>query len=107
MYHAPDFRFRTLALFCASALALTSAHAVELIARASIGGRSSDLSGQTGLLENGVADNLLGGLGSGLAWAGGNIFIALPDRGPNATAWNRRWPIPARTSRACRPSRWR
>ncbi|MGZ3237276.1 MAG: FxDxF family PEP-CTERM protein [Burkholderiaceae bacterium] len=27
-------------------------------------------------------------MGSGLAWAGGNTFIATPDRGPNATAYN-------------------
>src|SRR5262249_47045817 len=32
--------------------------------------------------------NLLGGLGSGLAWAGGNTFIGVPDRGPNATTYN-------------------
>jgi len=31
---------------------------------------------------------LLGGVGSGLAWAGGNTFLATPDRGPNATAYN-------------------
>ncbi len=30
---------------------------------------------------------MLGGIGSGLAWAGGNTFLALPDRGPNATAY--------------------
>ena len=33
-------------------------------------------------LENGVPGNRLGGLGSGLAYAGGNTFLALPDRGP-------------------------
>jgi len=31
---------------------------------------------------------MLGGVGSGLAYAGGNTFIALPDRGPNANAYN-------------------
>lgn len=39
-------------------------------------------------LENGVAANLLGGLGSGFAWASGNTFLALPDRGPNAVSFN-------------------
>ena len=39
-------------------------------------------------LENGVAGNLLGGVGSGLAYAGGNTFLAIPDRGPNATPYN-------------------
>ena len=48
---------------------------------------SSDLSGLTGTLESGLAANVLGGLGSGLAWAGGNNFLALPDRGPNATSY--------------------
>lgn len=48
-----------------------------------------DLSGLSGTLENGSdAAAVFGGIGSGLAWAGGNTFLALPDRGPNATAWN-------------------
>lgn len=54
----------------------------------SAAGSFADLSGLTGTLENGVAANILGGLGSGLAWAGGNTFIALPDRGPNAVGYN-------------------
>jgi len=62
--------------------------AVTLIAQGSLSGAASDLSGLTGNLENGAAGNLLGGLGSGLAWAGGNTFLALPDRGPNAIAYN-------------------
>jgi Esterase-like activity of phytase len=74
----------------------TSAHAGltsgQLIAIGSLSGSSAgayaDLSGLTGLLENGVAGNSLGGIGSGLAWAGGNTFIATPDRGPNAVTYN-------------------
>lgn len=63
--------------------------ATTLIAIGSLSGSISDLSTQTsGLLENGVAGNLLGGVGSGFAWAGGSTFIATPDRGPNATAYN-------------------
>jgi hypothetical protein len=54
----------------------------------STAGSFADLSGLTGTLENGAAANLLGGLGSGLAWAGGNTFLALPDRGPNAVTYN-------------------
>jgi len=54
----------------------------------SAAGPDTDLSGLTGTLENGVAANLLGGLGSGLAYAGGNTFLALPDRGPNAQSYN-------------------
>lgn len=51
-------------------------------------GPNTDLSGLTGALENGVRADFLGGLGSGLAYAGGNSFISVPDRGPNATAYN-------------------
>lgn len=64
----------------------------DLIAVGSLTGSSAgswaDLSGLNGKLENGVAANLLGGLGSGLAWAGGNTFLAAPDRGPNAVPYN-------------------
>ena len=77
------------AFMLAGALASPGARAdIGLIARGSLSGSASDLSGLSGVLENGVAANLLGGLGSGLAWAGGNTFLALPDRGPNAVAWN-------------------
>jgi hypothetical protein len=75
-----------LASFCAIPLA----HAgVDLIAKAEVSGAYEDLSNKTaGALENGAAGNRLGGLGSGLAWAGGCTFLALPDRGPNAGAYN-------------------
>jgi len=60
-----------------------------LLATGTLNGSSGDLSSATaGALENGTAGNLLGGIGSGLAWAGGTTFIATPDRGPNATNWN-------------------
>lgn len=74
----------------ASLLAASTANAATtLIAIGSLSGTISDLSTQTsGLLENGVAGNLLGGVGSGFAWAGGSTFIATPDRGPNAAAYN-------------------
>ena len=32
--------------------------------------------------------NILGGLGSGIAYAGGDTFLAVPDRGPNAVPFN-------------------
>jgi hypothetical protein len=51
-------------------------------------GYYTDLSGLKGTMENGVAKTLLGGLGSGLAWAWGNTFIAVPDRGPNAVSYD-------------------
>ncbi|MEH1925144.1 esterase-like activity of phytase family protein [Nostoc sp.] len=62
---------------------------VKLIAIGSLSGNISDRSQKTSApLENGVAGNLLGGFGSGLAYAGRNTFIAIPDRGPNAKAYN-------------------
>ncbi len=54
----------------------------------SAAGANADLSGLEGKLENGIPANMLGGMGSGLAYAGGNSFLALPDRGPNATPFN-------------------
>lgn len=61
----------------------------DLIAVGKISGNIADRSRETsGLLENGVQGNLLGGLGSGLAHAGGDKFLAVPDRGPNAVSYN-------------------
>ena len=76
-----------LALACAAAC-LPAHAAVTLIARGSLPGDGADLSGLTHTLENGAPANLLGGLGSGLAWAGSNTFVTVPDRGPNASDWN-------------------
>lgn len=87
------FKKPLLAIVMGTLFAVPAVHAgVTLLAVGSLSGSSAgnfaDLSGLTGTLENGVATNYLGGVGSGLAWAGGNTFIAVPDRGPNATAWN-------------------
>ena len=51
-------------------------------------GANADLSGLTNTLENGAPANMLGGLGSGLAYASGNTFLAIPDRGPNAVPYD-------------------
>ena len=40
-------------------------------------------------LENGEPADVLGGMDSGLAYAGGDTFLALPDRGPNADEYNK------------------
>lgn len=74
----------------ASLFTVHQAHAaVDLIAIGSIDGKLADLSTETaGPLESGVAGNLFGGIGSGLAYAGGDAFIGVPDRGPNANAYN-------------------
>jgi hypothetical protein len=81
-----------LSLLAASALAAPAAHAgAVLIAMGSVNGSAAgnqvDLSGLTGTLENGLPGNVLGGMGSGIAYAGNNSFLALPDRGPNATPY--------------------
>ena len=77
-------------LFLASLLTAPAAHAtVDLIALGSVSGTYEDLATDTAdPLENGVAGNSLGGLGSGLAYAGGNTFVAVPDRGPNAKSYD-------------------
>jgi hypothetical protein len=78
-----------LATVCAAPAAYAS---IDLIAIGSLTGSAAgsftDLSGLSAPLENGIAGNYLGGFGSALAWTGGNTFIATPDRGPNATAYN-------------------
>ncbi len=80
---------KILAALIAS-LFLTAAHAdVKLAAIGTLNGNARDLSADTaGPLESGVPGNLFGGIGSGLAYAGGNTFIAVPDRGPNANSYN-------------------
>jgi hypothetical protein len=94
-----DFiRMRKILIRCGLAVALllmAGANAVAgpiLLAKATLtttsAGYYTDLSGLTDILENGVAANLLGGMGSGLAWAGGNTFLAIPDRGPNAVEFD-------------------
>ena len=60
-----------------------------IVAIGSISGQYEDFATQTAApLENGVPGNRLGGLGSGLAHLGGDWFVALPDRGPNAVPYN-------------------
>src|SRR5262249_49593139 len=84
-------RVRCVIVLLSALLLLTSAaHAAPtLIATGSLSGTYEDLALQTAAsLENGMPGNRLGGIGSGLAYAGGNIFLALPDRGPNAKSYN-------------------
>jgi len=70
-------------------LATTVQAAPELIAIGTVSGTYEDFATETAApMENGVPGNRLGGIGSGLAHAGGTTFIALPDRGPNAKAYN-------------------
>ncbi len=78
-----------LSLLALFAMAPAANAEVKLIAIGSLDGKIGDRSTKTSApLENGVPGNLLGGLGSGLAYAGNNTFIGIPDRGPNAVAYN-------------------
>jgi hypothetical protein len=66
-----------LPLFLASLCAASTAHAaVDLIAIGRVSGHYEDFATETaGPLENGVAGNRLGGIGSGLAYACGNSSL--------------------------------
>ena len=76
-------------LLAATALASHARAAPTLLAYGALSANmTTDLSGRTDMLENGNPQNILGGLGSGLAYAGGNTFLAVPDRGPNAVSYN-------------------
>ena len=71
-----------------SPVTLPQAHAqVNLLAVGSLtsskNGAYENLSGLHNTLENGVRADELGGFGSGIAYASGNTFLAVPDRGPN------------------------
>jgi len=84
----------TLATFALAffAAALPSSAQISLLATGTLdqsrAGTFQDLSGLTYTLENGVRANELGGFGSAIAYAGGNTFLALPDRGPNAVPFD-------------------
>jgi len=80
-------RLSTKLLFCLTAAMPLQAHAaVSLIAMGTLATPGNhDLSGLDYDLESGLQADFLGGVGSGLAYAGGNTFLGLPDRGPNAT----------------------
>ena len=82
-----------LVAFVLGLVATSQANAqVNLLAVGSLtssrAGSFADLSGLHETLENGAPANLLGGLGSGIAYASGNTFLALPDRGPNAVPFD-------------------
>jgi len=80
---------RLASFVLASSLLASAAQAIDLIAIGTISGTYEDFATETAFpLENGAAGNTLGGIGSGLAYAGGTTFLALPDRGPNAISYN-------------------
>jgi len=71
-----------------ASVSITPAQAmVTYFANGTLSG-TSDLSGLSAPMENGLLGNVLGGIGSGLTYMGGNTYLAVPDRGPNATPYN-------------------
>jgi len=85
----------TASLACVLALigpSLWQAQTLPLLAFGTLdgsrGGPRADASGLRYTLENGAPTNLLGGLGSALAYASGVSSLALPDRDPNALDFN-------------------
>lgn len=88
----PRIRRLALAALAASFAAMsigTAAHAAQLIAVGQLSGTTADRSADTAAaLENGVAGNIFGGIGSGMAYAGCETFLAVPDRGPNAVSYD-------------------
>ncbi|PWT78914.1 MAG: pyruvate-binding protein [Acidobacteria bacterium] len=90
-------KYSAVCKFCSvlalSVFAASSAHSqVTLLAIGNLtgsrAGSYTDLSHLNYTLENGVAANYLGGLGSAITYAGGRTFLALPDRGPNAVPFD-------------------
>ncbi|HWV16828.1 MAG TPA: esterase-like activity of phytase family protein [Cellvibrio sp.] len=77
----------SIALSSLMALASLNTQAAPILLGIGSLSGTADLSGLSGNLESGVAENVFGGLGSGLAYAGGSTFIVTPDRGPNAQAY--------------------
>ena len=62
---------------------------IALIGTGSIDGTRADQSKLTGKLEDGTPANRLGSWGSGIAYTGqDNLYVGLPDRGPNGSAYN-------------------
>ena len=85
------YKEKLITLLLASVLFTAAAPGAEpkLIAIGAISGLYEDFATETSArLENGVPGNRLGGFGSAITYAGGNTFLALPDRGPNALNYN-------------------
>ncbi len=68
--------------------ACSTVAACQLYGTGAIPGTALDgLAVTPGRLEDGVSNNQIGGIGSAIAYTGvGNLFVATPDRGPNAGA---------------------
>ncbi len=85
-------------LHAASALAVPPA--VSYIGEAIIPGNGTDFSGlPSTVIEDGKSPhNALNGFGSAFAYAGGNVFYGLSDRGPNKVAYSGGTPVDNTTS---------
>jgi hypothetical protein len=80
------FLFCTSLFFAGFLPCASAASPVELIATGSVAADLADRSGLTGILADGNPVNRLGSFGSGIAYTGhDNLYVAVADRGPNAT----------------------
>ncbi len=76
---------RSISVFALFVMAGISAGAGEprFLGQTTISGTATDLSQQTGQLEDGSPANRLGSYGSGIAWLGKGVrYAMIPDRGP-------------------------
>jgi hypothetical protein len=72
-----------LALVLALALSPAAPAKIVLLARGTVPGDATDLSGLKDTLPDGTPHNRLGAMGSGIAWTGdGNRYVMIADRGP-------------------------
>src|SRR5262245_13558327 len=88
-------RLRNLAAVCAAVLTVAVVTvkgivpAPTLIATSAVDPTFEDDAYDTRApLESGLAGNRLGGTGSAIAYIGGDYFISMPDRGPNAKPYD-------------------
>lgn len=81
---------RLVVVLATFAATLPLAAKVTYIGEVIIPGNGTDLSGlPSTILEDGVSPlNALTGIGSGLAYAGGNVYYGLGDRGPNKVVFS-------------------
>ena len=71
-----------LAIFLAQVCCMTAGQEIELIGVGEIPGTATDKSGLEYELAPGIKHNLMGGI-SAMEYLGrDNLFVALPDRGP-------------------------
>src|SRR3954454_23775654 len=82
-YSSKRMHKQIIATLClVASLSVPWVRAVDLIAIGTVSGTYEDFASQTAApLESGVPGNRLGGIGSGLAFAGGDTLLPMPGLG--------------------------